>query len=205
MVSRGRRTADRPELEYVLLCLIRMHDDTSGYQLGSFVEQSTGYLYRAHLSQIYPALKRLHADGLVTFTEVVREGKPNLKLYRITQEGISASESWLRKPYSFEDTRDNADRFFMRLVFMGHLEPDQVLAYIDAGIEAMSSRCTYFENRDLDVELSFLTDEDPAVRERYRAIWECEVSFLHAEYALRIDRLRKLREQFAGSMDSNPA
>ena len=200
MVSRGRRTADRPELEYVLLCLIRMHGDASGYQLGLFVEQSTGYLYKAHLSQIYPALKRLHKDGLVTFSEVVREGKPDLKLYRITPAGIEVSEEWLTTPYSFEHTRDNADRFLMRLVFMGHLAPDHVVAYIDDGIEALSERCAYFENRNLDVEMAFLTDDDTDVRERYRSIWGFELSFLREEYALRVQHLKKLREEFLRKM-----
>ena len=197
MVRSEGRKVKRPELDYVLLCLIRMHEDASGYQLHAFIQESTGFLYKAHLSQIYPSLKRLNESGLVTFTEVVREGKPDLKLYRVTDAGVAASEEWLLRPFEFEYTRESADRFFMRLVFMGHLPSEEVLRCLDRGIEELSRQRDLHSQKTLETEMSFLTVQDPEVRDRYERIWERELAFFIAEYDLRIECLRKLRARLS--------
>jgi DNA-binding PadR family transcriptional regulator len=191
-LSRGRKE-ELKDLDYVLLCLINMHEDASGYQLKSFMEKSTGYLYRAHLSQIYPALKRLHESGMVTMREVAREGKPDLKLYRITEAGQQASFDWLNQPYEFRNTRENGDKLFMRLVFMGHLEPEKTLQYIDMGIRELQRQRDEHADNNLKRELEYLTVTDPEIRNRYAIIWDQELSFVLAEYDLRIEWLHKIR------------
>lgn len=199
MVFQGGRTEKRPDLDYVLLCLINMHEDTSGYQLRSFVEKSTGYLYRAHLSQIYPALKRLHDSGLVTLREVSREGKPDLKLYKITKAGQEAAHEWLLRPYEFKNTRENGDKFFMRLIFMGHLDPEKTVQYIDEGIEELKSQREQHAKNNLKREMEYLTVSDPEIRNRYQMIWDQELAFVIAEYDLRIDWLRKIRNRLVSA------
>jgi DNA-binding PadR family transcriptional regulator len=176
-----------------------MHEDASGYQLRSFVGQSTGYLYRAHLSQIYPALKRLYNSGLVTMHEVTREGKPDLKLYRITEAGREAAHEWLLRPYEFKNTRENGDKFFMRLVFMGHLEPEKAIQYIDSGIDELQHQREIHANNNLRREMEYLTVKDQDIRDRYAIIWDQELSFVLAEYDLRIEWLRKIRDKLASA------
>ena len=185
------------DLDFVLLCLMQMHEDVSGYQLHSFIEESTGYLYRAHLSQIYPALRRLRDEGLVTVTEVEREGKPNLKLYRITAKGAAAAKSWLVKPFVLENTRTSADRMFLKLVFMGHLEPASTIAYIDAGIANLTDQRNAHAANNMKKETEFLNVEDAATLDRYKVIWKHELDFVLSEYDLRIARLQQLRDELA--------
>ena len=199
MALYGGPKEKRPDLDYVLLCLINMHEDASGYQLRSFIEESTGYLYRAHLSQIYPALKRLHESRLVTLREVAREGKPDLKLYRITEAGKEVAHEWLLRPYEFKNTRDNGDKLFMRLVLMGHLEPEQTVRFIEAGIRELEQQREQHRENDLKREMEYLTVDDEAVRDRYRIIWGQELSFVLAEYDLRIERLRRIRDELASA------
>ena len=197
MASRGNKRGKQPDLDYVLLCLIRIHGDASGYQLRTFIEESTGYLYRAHLSQIYPALKRLNELGWVTFTEVVREGKPDLKLYQITDDGIAAAEKWLTSPFKFDATRESADRFLMRLVLMGHLESDKIVRYIDECFDAINDSRQQYEESSLERKLAFLSDKTPDVCARYELIWQKELAFVLAEYDLRLECLRDLRDSLS--------
>ena len=197
MLARGRGRRTRPDLDYILLCLIRMHKDASGYQLRSFIEESTSYLYRAHLSQIYPALKRLNEDGLVTCYVEEREGKPDLKLYQITDEGIAVCEEWLQTPPEFENTRESVNRQLMRLILMGHLEPEKVIAYIDHCIEALSEARKEHEENNLHREMTFVGDLDPKIRARYETIWKHEYTNVLEKYDLQLDHLRRLRTELA--------
>ena len=191
------KPAKRPDLDNVLLCLLRMHADASGYQLRGFIDESTGYLYRAHLSQIYPSLKRLREGGMVTCSTVERDGKPDLKLYRVTERGIEASEAWLTMPFTFERTRDNADFFFMKIVFMGHLAPQKIIDYLDSGIQELQRQRDQFAENNLKAEISFLTEDEGPVRDMYQTIWENELSFTLSEYDLRIQWLRNLRDRIS--------
>ena len=205
MLAKGRRRRTRPELDCILLCLIRMHKDVSGYQLRAFIEESTAYLYRAHLSQIYPALKRLHDDGLVTCFVQERTGKPDLKLYRITDEGIAVAEEWLSSAPEFDSTREGASRQLMRLILMGHLNSEQVIAYIDECIGALSEAAEQHRESNLLSEVSFLAELEPEIRYRYERIWKHECGLIQEKYDLQLKHLRQLRAELEECIQtSNP-
>ena len=146
------------------------------------------------MSQVYPSLKRLHEAGWVTYAEVQREGKPDLKLYRITEKGMAASREWLTSPFQFVGTRENADRFMLRLALMGCLEPDELITYLDAGIEALSKGRAIHMESDLEQKLAFIDDATPGALERYREIWQHESAYIMAEYDLQLGYLKKLRK-----------
>ena len=86
------------ELESTLLALLALHPGASGYDLHRVLNLSTGYLLSASFSQIYPALKKLHDAGLVTYEEEPIENRPAKKLYSLTDEGREALSRWLTEP-----------------------------------------------------------------------------------------------------------
>lgn len=193
-MARKAHITKYPELDYVLLSLIQAHPAISGYQLRAIINESTGYFFHAHLSQIYPSLKRLSKDGLVTFTVVPREGKPDLKLYSITEAGADVVHEWLVKPYEFQTTRANSDRYFLKLVLMGYLAPEEIEAYIDRGIEAFTEQADRIAQNNLDLEMSFIEEADEETRKRYRIIWDNELEFMTRETRTRIKWLEGLKK-----------
>ena len=71
-----------------------------GYELmkwfdveGQFIRSNT------HHSQIYRELARMVKNGLVQFEIDPREGKPDAKVYRITEVGEQVLLAWIRSPY----------------------------------------------------------------------------------------------------------
>ena len=190
----------RPELDNVLLCLVRLNDNVSGYQLHQLISELTGYFYQAHLSQIYPALKRLHEDGLVTFSEVAREGKPDLKLYRITDSGISVAREWLMSPFNFGSSHNSINHFFLRLVLMGDMEDEYVLRFIDEGIENLSRLREQYSQAKPDKQMERLDEKDVRVRTRYAAIWGEEASYVREARDLQIAHLNKIRDKLQAQM-----
>lgn len=183
------------EIDYVLLGLIRMNPKISGYQLKTIIDKSTGYFFQAHLSQIYPALKRVDKAGWVTFATIEREGKPNLKLYQITDAGIATLHDWLIEPFEFENSRSNADKYFLKLIFMGHLEKSEIVSYIDAGIAFFSKTRKEIATENLQRETAFIENVDMFARDRYLTIWSNELTFIIQEMDARIEWLKKLKEE----------
>jgi len=62
----------------------------SGYDLKKTFESTFGHFFAAGFGSIYPALGTLAEAGLVTCTEVPQDGKPDRKVYSITDDGREA-------------------------------------------------------------------------------------------------------------------
>jgi DNA-binding PadR family transcriptional regulator len=86
-------------LGYALLCLLARRD-RSGYELALFTSPPRNYLlWSARHSQIYPELAKLTAAGLVEFSHVAQESRPDKKVYRLTTRGKRNLRDWiLQKP-----------------------------------------------------------------------------------------------------------
>jgi PadR family transcriptional regulator AphA len=61
--------------------------EACGYDLKKAFESTFKHFYPAGYGSIYPALADLAENGLVSCREIPQEGKPDRKIYRITDEG----------------------------------------------------------------------------------------------------------------------
>lgn len=68
----------------------------SGYDLKKHFESTFGHFFSAGFGSIYPALSALADQGLVTCEHVPQEGKPDRKVYAITQSGREFLDNALR-------------------------------------------------------------------------------------------------------------
>ena len=180
-------------IDNVLLGLIRMHPRISGYQLKAVINDSTGFFFSAHNSQIYPALRRLHQKGWATYEVVSQDGKPNLKLYTLTDAGIEALEAWLTESFDFQRSRDAMDYYFLKLIFMGHLDRQQILDYVEFGIERISHFKEVMTEENLEREKEFIEDVEGEPYEAYLKIWSGELGFILDDLQRKIERLEQFR------------
>ncbi len=72
----------------------------SGYDISRFFSRPFGFIWSAKHSQIYPELAKLQAAGLVCHEEVTQGGRPDKKIYRITEPGRSLLAEWVVRPAS---------------------------------------------------------------------------------------------------------
>lgn len=101
-VSEGVKVS---KLGYALLGLLA-RESLTGYELTSRVRERIGFFWGARHSQIYPELPKLEAGGFVTYEPVEQEGKPDKKVYSITDAGFSALAEWAVVPARPGPTRD---------------------------------------------------------------------------------------------------
>ncbi|WP_405485061.1 PadR family transcriptional regulator [Nocardia sp. NBC_00511] len=96
----------------------------SGYDLGKWMDGPGRFIgYRVALPQIYRTLAKLVDRGLVEFDVDPREGKPDAKVYRLTEVGRQALLDWAHSPYEPAPRPMDPD-FMLRFVFAGIIDRD---------------------------------------------------------------------------------
>lgn len=104
-IGRVEGSSPRPVVHYALLALLLRRPDT-GLQLAKRMRDPVGLFWSAPHSQIYPALARLTADGLVAVTpDSAGTVRPH-KRYHITSAGSRALSSWLTSDLPHVPPRD---------------------------------------------------------------------------------------------------
>jgi DNA-binding PadR family transcriptional regulator len=69
-------------------------------------DRSIGYFWPATHQQIYRVLRRMDEAGWVTHTEVAQDGRPDKKVYEVSDLGRAELTSWLAEPVEPAVLRD---------------------------------------------------------------------------------------------------
>jgi DNA-binding PadR family transcriptional regulator len=84
-----------------------------GYELKQAVESTFGGTWPPlNIGQIYTTLQRLERDGLVQSEHVQQEGRPDKRVYALTEAGQQELRSWIEEPVSAQRLKDE---FFTKL------------------------------------------------------------------------------------------
>lgn len=102
--------------------------DASGYDLKKFFEQAFIHFCVAGFGSIYPALAELTAAGLVTCSEESQQGKPDRRVYRLTEAGRSA---FVKDLETTEPQHKVKSDFLLMLYFAHLLPPERFEAVLD--------------------------------------------------------------------------
>lgn len=81
-------------LRHILLGLLEQ--PASGYDLKQAFQQRLSHYWAAELAQIYPALKRMQRDGLLTSRQQASDKGPRKRIYRRTAAGQRCLQQWLQ-------------------------------------------------------------------------------------------------------------
>ncbi|MGB3301627.1 PadR family transcriptional regulator [Gordonia sp. (in: high G+C Gram-positive bacteria)] len=84
-------------LEHAILVSLSERPGT-GYEIGQQFSRSIGYFWSATHQQIYRTLKKLHADGLVSFESIAQDGRPDKKVYTLSNAGEAMLADWVNSP-----------------------------------------------------------------------------------------------------------
>ncbi|WP_292980307.1 PadR family transcriptional regulator [Mycobacterium sp.] len=70
----------------------------SGYELTHRFDRSIGYFWSATHQQIYRTLRTMEADGWVSATVVAQQGRPDKKVYTVSDAGRAELARWIAAP-----------------------------------------------------------------------------------------------------------
>ena len=93
--------------------------EATGYDLKKQFECSFSHFFSAGYGSIYPALAYLAKTNLVTCQEEHQDGKPDRKVYRITERGRERFQEALMQAEPSHKIRSE----FLAMMFFAHLMP----------------------------------------------------------------------------------
>jgi PadR family transcriptional regulator, regulatory protein AphA len=105
----------------------------TGYDIKQFVDKSTRHFWAASYGQIYPELRRLEEQGLITGQSEPTGGRART-VYQLTDAGKAAFSDWLEpEPDPIFEVRDES---MLKLFFSDMGTPEQRIRNIRAMREA---------------------------------------------------------------------
>lgn len=191
----------------VILGLIGLHPGVTGYELRAIIERSTGYFFSASLSQIYPVLKGLLEEGLVTVEDNSGDGGRWRKQYTVTEAGEQAHREWLASPITYESSLSDFRTFLLRYTFLVAAEPAVIRTFLMDGLAHFRAERERIEADSLATEQDYVGGLESAPI--YVAGWRHEIAFLLEDVDRKIDwiieALRLLEAGRIGAPQSSAA
>jgi DNA-binding PadR family transcriptional regulator len=131
-----------------------------GYELKQALEQRFGaVLAPLNAGQIYTTLARLERDGLVDDDAVAQNGRPNKRVYRLTEQGRAELRQWVADHTPATRLKDD---FFIKLVLAKAAGIADPLELIDrqrsAYLQALRSLDDVAAQADGDVTAALLVE-----------------------------------------------
>ena len=99
----------------------------SGYDIKRFLKSLSWLIDSPSFGSIYPTLRALREDGLVTVEVVPRQGKPPRKIYTITVAGRQVLREWIGQPVALDASLKT---FVVRLILASNFSHTELIAHL---------------------------------------------------------------------------
>ena len=164
----------------------------SGYEVGQNIRKSVGHIWSESYGQIYPNLKKLAADGLLSSKLEKQKGKPDRWIYSLTAKGRKRLVEWLIVPPQPEIPRNE---MLLKLFFGKLVSPSILIGYIEQMAtehRALLETFTQYEQKDIRDLGDFPESQFWRMTARFGQL-EMEAHLRWAEETLNI--LRKMEQK----------
>lgn len=133
-------------IKYALLGMLN-RESMSGYELMKLFEGSLAEFWSVKHSQIYPELKRLYEEGMVTYTVEISGTVLERKIYSITDAGREDFLRWLKANHPMRPTPK--EEFRLQLYYAAALPQEEQLALIKSQLTQHEVRLAHLrENQN---------------------------------------------------------
>ena len=109
---------------YALLGVLRVAP-FSGYDIKKFCDMSISNFWQENYGRIYPMLKQLEEEGMVTKRAQQTPGRPPKNVYKITEKGTDELTRWLTVPPEHHPMRLE---LLLKVFFAKDLPPENIIA-----------------------------------------------------------------------------
>lgn len=104
----------------------------TGYEINDILKNQLSYFYDGSYGMIYPTLRNLEKEELISKEVIIQDGKPNKNIYSITHKGKEAFEIYLHS--ELDDDIFKSD-FLMRLFFGTSLSEDELKTLLEKEVK----------------------------------------------------------------------
>jgi DNA-binding PadR family transcriptional regulator len=118
---------ERNRTAYVILGMLSIEPNRSGYDIRKALETSVSYFWSESYGQIYPTLKRLEAEGLIVSSVPDSSSRKQRREYSLTDAGRARLQEWLAMPFQNDPPRNE---FLLKLFFGREVAPGVSIGHI---------------------------------------------------------------------------
>jgi len=165
-------------LRHALLSLLTVEPMT-GYDLYKVFESSVGHVWHAPDSQIYPELKRMESEGLVTGEDIPWGQRGKKRQYTITEEGVAHFRGWISTPLEYARTRDPAH---LKAAYLEWADPEAAREQMRGHIAHHQALLRQWQERIYELE----HDTNPMLTKRLKITppekHEATIAYKHFTY-----------------------
>ena len=140
--------AQKNVLKYILLGLLA-HEEFAGYDIKKLFEGELRDFWYSNHSQIYPELRRMEEDALVTSDTKMVGAKLEKKFYRITERGRDALRAWMAEPLGA--VPPSRDEFTLKLYLISDADDPLIPTLFREEIARREKNLRYLKNRRNEV------------------------------------------------------
>ena len=133
---------------YAILGIIAK-GEVSGYGIKKILEKLGQFYWTESNAQIYPTLKQIEVDGLLTSRLDESSGARQCRKYRLTSRGEEELVEWLKQPCDFPKYREE----LLLKVSLGQFLPsDELVNHINQYIKELEQRIEYLDAIEVHIK-----------------------------------------------------
>lgn len=160
----------------------------TGYDLKKFFDVSVSHFWTTTQSHIYKALDDLEKEGWITGELIVQEGRPNRKVYRLTESGRAELRRWLTTPLPPAPVRE---AWLIQLFFSHASADEEIIALLEARGRMIRD---ILETYKTQTQSAIPADLPPGM-ERAQALWRMTLDYGVAFYEFELEWNQRMLER----------
>ncbi|RMF22395.1 MAG: PadR family transcriptional regulator [Deltaproteobacteria bacterium] len=148
-----------------------------GYRLKSDMQALCDDFWQVNYGKMYRILDVLERAGELTVSAEIQNGRPNRKVYRITERGRQSLDDWLLQPVS-ECPRPLRDELSLKLLFLKNRDIDTVHQLVKqqrsvylTRLARISRRRIQLQKAGFDMDVTELILDGAEIRIRADLAW----------------------------------
>lgn len=180
--------------KYAILGVLSMKP-CSGYDIKKFCDQSISHFWNENFGHIYPVLRQMEEEGLLTKETEYTEGKPPRNVYSITRKGEKALKEWLMLPVEHYPARSE---LLLKMFFAENIPVENIIQKV----EEEKERSIRHLERYLEIEKKLLNSER-AKNDKSLLLWLASVRCGISGARFMIEWCRETIESFQSLREHN--
>lgn len=164
--------------KYAILGALSM-DSGSGYDIKKFCDFSIAHFWNENYAHLYPVLRELEGEALVTSSQEKSSGRPAKNIYSITEAGTQELLEWLESPVEQGPARNE---LLLKVFFSGSVPKQKIINVLETHKEKLAEEL----NRYQEIE-DLLTTKESFKSSRELPLWLATISYgkIHKSASIR--------------------
>lgn len=154
--------------KYAILGVLNL-EPGSGYDIKKFCDFSISHFWNENYAHIYPVLKELEKEGLVSGTQEKSGGRPAKNIYSITEAGREKLFEWLEKPVEHGPERNE---LLLKLFFSGDAPKQKTIDILEDQKRRLNAELSQY----IEIE-KFLNSQESLKGNKGLPFWLATVNF----------------------------